>query len=223
MVRAQQYCMNALEFSGFHVEAVSDMERGLALAERLWGEVSTPVISSGHNDFTAGRFFWLILHDERGPAACAAARLEDLGGEDPSAYLHRSMSRHYLECGRDVVKSVAPREVLGLGDRLAYIGGLNFRKDVRGGKNSLMAFMGLLQMLVATQWHVDNAYAFVSPRDGRLLVGRTYGFMTEIPQVVIWKEPPPGRYEDECFLSISRGQFPHLADQLVSRLGREKS
>lgn len=225
LILACSACLNYLRNKGYEVDLPSGIENSFDLVTNVkMGNPLTPVISPSHNDFLEGQINWLILKKGGEAAACVAAKVEDFGSESPSDFIKRSLNRQYhQEIEGDAVGHVESNDLLGLGRRVAYIGGLEVSDEYKGNGKAVIALMGLLQCICALLLRVDHTYAFVSEADGGRKVASHYGFNTSICKVVHWQNVPEGRYEREYFLRSSISDIKHNARDLITTLSHGNS
>lgn len=221
-VRVASISLEQLKVAGFEVEATTRFDDLPKLVDEMGKPYLSPLLSPARHDFTDGNSFWLILRALDGVAVgCVGARLEDLGSGRIDDYWKRVFERHFPDTGPISVTLAGSAET-ALSGRLAYIGDLFVAPAGasnglgRHSKKYLFYLLHLMHAIVALEWRVSAAYAFISPRDALRGAAGQYGFTIQLPRQKRWRgDAPPGRYNDECLVILPAKDRPAVFRQAI--------
>ena len=211
-----------IEKLGYDVHATSDFDEIERLVAQTGRAAQTPMMSVARLDFTRREAFWTFLMKDGEAIGGAGVKYIDLEGEEFTAYLQRTSRAQY---GRetDPIAAFAPPLVDTLKGRLAYIGELEFRRELRGNLRLLEAFVKVLQGLSSLKWpKLDWIYAIIP--EEHLKFAHLYSFTTTIPDALTWAAPvPAGRLDTHAFLALEGRHMPHILRSACARLKRKRS
>ncbi|MFY0619303.1 MAG: hypothetical protein JXQ88_17660 [Shimia sp.] len=167
-----------------------------------------PTFDVARVDHTQRSTFWLFLLKDGQRIGGVAATLQDIGDECASNYLRRVADSQYPNPNGSTLTSVSPIISADMKGKLGYIGELAVHPEHQGDRQSLAAFMRLVQVLALLEWDVDWTYGFIPDRHLKAVLSKQYGFCRFVPLAQTWREPvPEKRSSNEWWVAANKKEL----------------
>lgn len=200
-----------LESAGYGFDVSTDFKSVPEVANLAGRSFQMPTFDPRRIDHTEGTAFWAFLTKDGQPVATVATLKQELGSERFDKFAMRTASAQFCQGERPAIEWIAPELTAMLQGSLAYIGELTVRKDHRGKRSVLKAFMRLVQSLILMEWPVDWTYAFIPSRHVEVGLAPLYGFVRSLPDPQHWVPSVTDlRASSEWFVGSTRGELNHL-------------
>jgi hypothetical protein len=218
LIKVASKYLEYLDSQGLEVEAVQDFEAVPTLVQSTGRHYQLPAFDIRRVDHTRRSTFWLFAKRGDVTIGGAAAMLQDLGDEDAGLFLQRIATGQYPNPNGPAISRIAPPIGQKMSGRIAYIGELSFADNSRGSRQTLSAFMRLLQVLDLLEWDVDWTYAFIPDRHVNAQLHKVYGFTQILPNAQTWNVPvPEKRSSEEWWVGAPRSELIWLFNCALGR------
>ena len=200
-------CRMTLEMRGIEIRVVHDFSEVPLLMGQL-GKKSSGILDPRRNVFTRKNSLWMFALADGRPVIGGGVRVDDLGGENLSSFLQRTLPVTFSVKPRDSDCQIFKERISG---RVAYFGDLVAETSVGmtpRGKEAIRLFTAYGHYRIFSDFDASYTYCFLRGRDWRR--ASVYGFLDTDP--FEW-ETDRTMYPDgnpEWIAHLARNRLPSL-------------